>query len=141
MARSGTNEGILNDYFVKSSREATKSRPPFLLEVLEVRPSVVHARVRQGEANRVAATFLDHEAASANRTNRHSHLAAVIDVALSVAPLALVLTHFSPRYEKEQIVTRLTAEASARRVPFPIWAIGPAELVRDVFRTVPAWQP
>ncbi len=88
------------------------------------------------------ATFLDDETAAdveATRYNRHSGLPGVLDLALELAPQGLVLTHFSTRYAHEEINAAICRACERRHVPFPVWAVLPGQLVRDILHTPPQW--
>lgn len=88
------------------------------------------------------ATFLDDETAAdaaATRYNQHSGLPGVLDLARALAPQGLILTHFSLRYALEEIRTAVQREAQRRRLPFPVWAVLPGEIARDILHTPPLW--
>ena len=88
------------------------------------------------------ATFLDDETAAdaaATRYNRHSGLPGVLDMALALAPQGLILTHFSLRYAPEEIIATIQREAQQRQLPFPVWAVMPGEIQRDILHTPPVW--
>ena len=87
-------------------------------------------------------TFLDNETAAdaaATRYNRHSGLPGVLDLARALAPQGLILTHFSLRYSAAEIVATIQSEARRRQLPFPVWAVLPGEIARDILRTPPVW--
>lgn len=88
-------------------------------------------------------TFLTSEEATnpaaLARYNLHSGLPDVLDLAAAIAPEALVLIHFSARYSRDDIRAAAHREAAARRLPFPIWAVLPGDVVNDVFRTPALW--
>lgn len=88
------------------------------------------------------ATFLDDETAAdaaATRYNRHSGLPGVLSLAHALAPQGLILTHFSLRYSPEEIIATIQREARRRQLPFPVWAVLPGEIARDILHTPPLW--
>ena len=63
----------------------------------------------------------------------------MLDLARALAPQGLILTHFSLRYALEEIRTAVQREAQRRRLPFPVWAVLPGEIARDILHTPPLW--
>jgi len=86
------------------------------------------------------ATFLK-EADAGNRAGRHSHsyLDEVLRMASEAKPQQLILNHFSSRYTPEEIVVAIRREASARQLPFSVFAILPGEIARDILAMPPVW--
>ena len=79
------------------------------------------------------ATFL-RSADAGDRSGRHSHsfLDEVLRMAAEAKPQQLILNHFSSRYTHEEIVSAVRREAAALRLPFPVFAILPGEIYRDI---------
>lgn len=69
----------------------------------------------------------------------HSELRAVLDVASTLEHRALVLAHFSSRYSHEWIVETIRSEAARLDIRFPIFAVLPGVVVRDVLAGEPIW--
>ncbi|HTB83959.1 MAG TPA: MBL fold metallo-hydrolase [Candidatus Sulfotelmatobacter sp.] len=86
------------------------------------------------------ATFLK-AADAGDRAGRHLHsyLDEVLRMASEVKPQYLILNHFSSRYTHEEIVTAIRREASGLRLPFPVFAILPGEIARDILTSPPVW--
>lgn len=82
-------------------------------------------------------TFL--EADTARRA--HSDLPQVLQAASNMSLDALVLAHFSARYETAQITEAIQREASRMRLPFPVYAVLPGIISRDLLRGSPVWSP
>jgi len=87
------------------------------------------------------ATFLK-EADAGERAGRHSHsfLVDVLRMALEARPRQLILNHFSSRYTREEIITAVQREASLLKLPFPVFAILPGEIARDILASPPVWK-
>ncbi len=81
------------------------------------------------------ATFLDSQEAR----SAHAHLGQVIHGASIVNPDRLVLTHFSSRYKRQEIVAAIRQRAKQERIRFPIHAIFPGEVSRDILGSEPVW--
>jgi ribonuclease Z len=87
-------------------------------------------------------TFLDKATAETkHQIARHAYLDAVLDVAAEVSPATLVLSHFSTRYTAEQIEQGIVKGATKRRLPFPIHAVLPGLVCRDLLRARPVYAP
>jgi len=82
------------------------------------------------------ATFLDPKTAR----NSHSNLPQVIHAASELELEALILLHFSARYSKEEIENAIRREAEAASPSFPIFAVYPGEIVKDVLSSTPVWE-
>lgn len=74
-----------------------------------------------------------------DRTQLHSCLDEVLDLARAAAPDRLVLTHLSPRYAEEEAREAIAHGAREMRLPFPIWLVPPGRLVPDVFAEPAVW--
>jgi ribonuclease BN (tRNA processing enzyme) len=86
------------------------------------------------------ATFLDRETAeSREQEARHSILPEVLSMAAEMQPAALVLTHFSTRYGREAIKDAIVAHATALHLRFPVHAVLPGEISRDILRGAAVW--
>ncbi len=79
------------------------------------------------------ATFLK-KADAGDREGRHLHsfLDEVLRMAAEAKPQQLILNHFSSRYSREEIVATIQREAAALRLEFPVFAILPGEVARDI---------
>lgn len=75
------------------------------------------------------------------RTQLHSCLDEVLDLARAARPERLVLTHLSPRYAEEQAREAIAATAREMRLQMPIWLVPPGRVVPDVFAEAAAWEP
>jgi ribonuclease Z len=86
------------------------------------------------------ATFLT-KVDAGDRAGRHLHscLDEVLLMASEAKPHYLILNHFSSRYTHEEIITAIRREASALRLPFPVFAILPGEIVRDILAGPVVW--
>jgi ribonuclease Z len=86
------------------------------------------------------ATFLN-EADAGNREGRHLHsfLDEVLRMAAEAKPQQLILNHFSSRYAHEEIIAAIRREASTLHLPFPIFAILPGEIARDILGAPAIW--
>jgi ribonuclease Z len=84
------------------------------------------------------ATFLK-EADAGDREGRHLHssLDKVLRMAAEAKPQRLILNHFSSRYSREEITTAIRSEAAALRLEFPVFAILPGEIARDILAGKP----
>ncbi len=69
----------------------------------------------------------------------HSELGAVLRAASTLDLKALILTHFSSRYTHEQIVDAIASAAARLDLGFPVFAVLPGEVVRDVLAKDPVW--
>ena len=69
----------------------------------------------------------------------HCELGAVLDAACSLDHRALVLTHFSSRYSDEMIVNAIRREATRLNVHYPIFAVLPGAVVRNILSEQPIW--
>ena len=87
-------------------------------------------------------TFLDRATAETkHQIARHAWLDAVLDVAAEVSPAALVLSHFSTRYTAEEIEKAIFQGAAKRLLPFPVHAVLPGVVRRDLLRSRPLYVP
>jgi ribonuclease Z len=86
------------------------------------------------------ATFLK-EADAGSRAGRHLHsfLDEVLRMASEANPQQLILNHFSSRYTRDEIIEAIQREASALRLSFPIFAILPGEIARDILAAPAVW--
>lgn len=66
------------------------------------------------------------------RDHWHSTLPEVLDLAKAAAPGALVLYHISQRYPTGEIAETVARAVKRERVPFPVYAVFPGRLNRDV---------
>lgn len=80
-------------------------------------------------------TFLEPQTARRG----HSDLPQVIAAAAEMDLDALVLFHFSVRYSQEEIRDAIRRHAEQAALPFPVFALWPGELVRDVLKQEPVW--
>lgn len=69
----------------------------------------------------------------------HCELGDVIRGAAGLSLKALILGHFSNRYDAEFIRAAIVREADAAAIPFPIYAVMPMTTVRDVMAGEPVW--
>ncbi|HAA14127.1 MAG TPA: RNAse Z [Cytophagales bacterium] len=85
------------------------------------------------------ATFLHSEADGhiEARGNRHSYLEDVIRMASEINLQTLILTHFSSRYDREQIDEALRKLLNKYALTIPIHVIYPGETKRDVLKMEP----
>ncbi|MEM6505239.1 MAG: RNAse Z [Planctomycetota bacterium] len=83
------------------------------------------------------ATFLEPE------TTRGSHasLPHVIEAASSLSLDALVLMHFSSRYKPDAIKAAINIHAELHKPSFPIFAIMPGSVCRDILKQDPVYRP
>ena len=86
------------------------------------------------------ATFLKKTDAG-DRTGRHQHsfLDDVLRMAAGAKPRQCVLNHFSSRYAHEEITAAIQNDASSLCLPFPVFAIMPGEMVRDILAAPAVW--
>lgn len=84
-------------------------------------------------------TFLSPQEANDVQRHRHSILPDVLTMARDAKPEALILTHFSMRYNFDQIRKALCHHARELKLAFPVFVIPPGTIVRDVLRTEPVW--
>lgn len=88
------------------------------------------------------ATFLDHEDMAGTRTrNLHSCLEEVLAMARDAAPERLLLHHFSSRYAPEDVRKEIHRIAAELRLGFPVFAIMPGDIARDIFGGSPIFEP
>ena len=83
------------------------------------------------------ATFLEPETAR----GQHAHVEQVIRSASTLGLEALILLHFSMRYKPTEISNSIQQHANQYRPPFPIYALMPGQVHRDVLAQEPVWQP
>lgn len=84
------------------------------------------------------ATFIDSEDAESTRSrNLHSRLVDVLAMARDAGPERLILHHFSARYDHERIRSEIRRLAAEMKIGFPIYAILPGEVSRDVLNGPP----
>ncbi|MGI9421694.1 MAG: MBL fold metallo-hydrolase [Hyphomicrobiaceae bacterium] len=69
----------------------------------------------------------------------HAELGAVLRAASQLDLKALVLGHFSSRYSTDMILTAIVAEAERLAIRFPVFAVVPGEVARDVLAREPIW--
>jgi ribonuclease Z len=88
------------------------------------------------------ATFLNQTDAG-DREGRHQHsiVGDVLRMAAEVEPMQLILNHFSSRYSQAEISAAIQDEARILKLSFPVFAIMPGEITRDILKTNPVWQP
>lgn len=85
-------------------------------------------------------TFLHREdAVSRGNDLRHSALDEVLPMASELEPEALVLGHFSTRYTRREIQRAIERECRRCRPQFPVYAVFPGEVARDLLDSEPAW--
>lgn len=73
------------------------------------------------------------------RTQLHSCLDEVLDLARAARPERLVLTHLSPRYAENEAREAIARMAGEMRLESPVWLVPPGRLVPDVFAEPPVW--
>ncbi len=73
------------------------------------------------------------------RTQLHSCLDEVLDLARAARPERLVLTHLSPRYAEAEAREAIARAAREMRLDVPIWLVPPGRLVPDVFSEAAVW--
>ncbi|MBE7496329.1 MAG: MBL fold metallo-hydrolase [Verrucomicrobiaceae bacterium] len=83
------------------------------------------------------ATFLERETAR----NFHSNLPDVILAAAQLEIEALVLIHFSARYNPGEIERAIREHAAAVNLRFPVFAVLPGRVAGDLLSTHPVWDP
>jgi ribonuclease Z len=83
------------------------------------------------------ATFLEPETARRS----HSNLPDVITAAAQLDLEALVLIHFSARYNAEDIEHAILEHASSANLRFPVFAVLPGQVYTDLLSTTPVWTP
>ena len=93
------------------------------------------ARWRDTEILIHEATFIAPDAADRG----HCELGDVIRGAAELNLKALVLGHFSNRYDADFIRAAIVREAAAAAISFPIYAVLPLTTVRDVLAEEPTW--
>lgn len=81
------------------------------------------------------ATFL--EPGEARRG--HSSLAQVVAAAAEVGPERLVLSHFSSRYARDQIIEAVRQACAREQISFPVHAVLPGLIHRDLLAGDPLW--
>ena len=74
------------------------------------------------------------------RTQLHSCLDEVLDLARAARPERLVLTHLSPRYAEEDARAAIAQAARGMRLECPIWLVPPGRVVPDVFAEAAVWE-
>lgn len=98
-------------------------------------PSFDAARWRNTEILVHEATFIAPDAADRG----HCELGEVIRGATGLDLKALVLGHFSTRYDADFIRAAIMREAEAAMIAFPIYAVLPLTTVSDVLAGEPVW--
>jgi len=83
------------------------------------------------------ATFLEPETARRS----HSNLPDVIAAAAQLQLEALVLIHFSARYNAEEIEHAIREHAAKAELRFPVFAVLPGQLCTDLLAAKPVWVP
>lgn len=73
------------------------------------------------------------------RTQLHSCLDEVLDLARSARPQRLVLTHLSPRYAEGEAREAIERMAREMGLECPIWLVPPGRMVADVFAEEAVW--
>lgn len=87
-------------------------------------------------------TFLHTEDARMRTQDlRHSALDQVIPMAVELEPEVLLLSHFSTRYSRAEIRSAIARECQRCRPRFPVHALFPGELRRDILAEAPEWSP
>ncbi|RYG16693.1 RNAse Z [bacterium] len=74
------------------------------------------------------------------RTQLHSCLDEVLDLARAAKPERLILTHLSPRYHEDEAREAIAQMAAEMRVTCPIWLVPPSRVVWDVFQEAEVWK-
>lgn len=88
------------------------------------------------------ATFLKAEDAVTHRQElRHSALDQVIAMARNLPLEALIVGHFSTRYAEREICDAVIRECSRHRPGFPVHAVLPGRIHRDILGSRPLWAP
>jgi len=88
------------------------------------------------------ATFLHvGDAEARGQQLRHSALDQVIPMAVDLPLEALILGHFSTRYSEAEIRGAIRRECARHRPAFPVHAVMPGEIRRDILRDRPVWEP
>lgn len=75
------------------------------------------------------------------RTQLHSCLDEVLDLARAAKPEHLVLTHLSPRYHEDEAREAIAKMAAEMHLKTPIWLVPPSRVVWDVFAETAVYQP
>lgn len=85
------------------------------------------------------ATFLREEDMERGdpRKQRHSVLPDVMRMVRDARPDALVLHHFSSRYEKTEILDAVRREVRELGIAFPVFVLSPGEIVDDILKGEP----
>ncbi|MFT5821193.1 MAG: ribonuclease Z [Crocinitomix sp.] len=80
------------------------------------------------------ATFLgnDAELKHAPNKNKHSNLSEVMEMLANINVNKVILSHFSPRYEQEEIDTEIRRLSKYYNLKTPIYRILPGEVHRDI---------
>lgn len=78
------------------------------------------------------ATFLDNSENTNTRSNKHSNLKEVIEMAANIQLEKLILNHFSSRYSKEEIDQSIRDLCKVYNIKIPVYRIPPGEVVRDI---------
>jgi ribonuclease Z len=85
-------------------------------------------------------TFLcEEDAGDRTGRDRHSLLPQVAALAAEVQPEALVLLHFSSRYQEKEIAAAVKRECRSCGLTFPVWMLAPGQITHDLFRETPVW--
>lgn len=83
------------------------------------------------------ATFLEPQTTRGG----HANLQHVIEAAATLNLDALILMHFSSRYQVEEIAREIQQVANHYRPNFPIFALMPGVVQRDILNQSPLWAP
>lgn len=83
------------------------------------------------------ATFLEPETARRS----HSNVPEVIAAASQLKLEALVLIHFSARYEADEIKRTIREHATKAELRFPVFAVMPGQVCTDLLAAEPVWKP
>lgn len=80
-------------------------------------------------------TFLDPETAK----RAHANVPEVLAAAKALALEAMVLSHFSARYQPGEIREVVVREAARMELRFPVFVVPPGPICEDVLATKPFW--
>lgn len=83
------------------------------------------------------ATFLNHEAGTNTKANKHSNLAEVIKMVAELHIERLILSHFSSRYSKEAIDKAILGYCKEYKIAIPVYRLLPGEVCRDILSREP----
>jgi ribonuclease Z len=88
------------------------------------------------------ATFLN-QADAGERADRHQHsiLPDVLKMASVLSLDHLILSHFSSRYSTEEIRHAILSESANLKLRFPVFAILPGEIGRNILNNPPVFAP